>query len=51
MNWRKTLLPGNIPLPPSTLMSDQKKDSFLQNQYDVNQVSNENKEKYQLGDN
>ena len=51
MNWGKTFLPGNIPFSPSTPMSDQKKDSFLQNQYNVNKISNENKEKYQLGDN
>ena len=35
---------------PLTLMSD-KDNFFSQYQYNINQISNENKEKYQFGDN
>ena len=34
-----------------TPMSDQEKNFFLQHQYNINQISDEDKDKYQFGDN
>ena len=42
------LLPGPKPLTP---MSDQERIFFLQHQYNINQISDENKDRYQFGDN